>query len=142
MYIRVTVLPGNGDRSESRGGQDELYPQAKRGCCRAGGKSVSVLPGIHNQECNWRCRSGELDIIAEYEDGIVFIEVRSRSGAGVQGTPEESVDERKIRQVRNTAQVYLHMRGLNNPVISFDVIAVQLNRDLSIASLRHIREAF
>lgn len=94
------------------------------------------------REYNWRCRSGELDIIAEYEEALVFIEVRSRSGSGLQGTPEESVDERKIRQVRNTAQVYLHMQGLQDAVISFDVIAVQLNRDLSIAALRHIRRAF
>ncbi|NQX46155.1 YraN family protein [Paenibacillus tritici] len=94
------------------------------------------------KECNWRCRSGELDIIAEYEGGLIFIEVRSRSGSAAQGTAEESVDERKIRQVRNTAQVYLHMQNMHQAVISFDVIAVQLNADLSIASLRHIREAF
>ncbi|WNS44770.1 YraN family protein [Paenibacillus sp. MMS20-IR301] len=94
------------------------------------------------RECNWRCRSGELDVIAEHEGEIVFVEVRSRSGAGVQGTAEESVDNRKIRQVRNTAQVYLHMKALHLAVISFDVIAVQLNPDLSVASLRHIRKAF
>ncbi|AIQ30534.1 endonuclease [Paenibacillus sp. FSL P4-0081] len=127
----------------SHGADRTNYTRRQKGAAAEQAASLYLSSrGYIIRECNWRCRSGELDIIAEYEDGIVFIEVRSRSGAGVQGTPEESVDERKIRQVRNTAQVYLHMRGLNNPVISFDVIAVQLNRDLSIASLRHIREAF
>ena len=98
--------------------------------------------GYSIRDCNWRCRSGELDIVADHEAGIVFIEVRSRSGSGVQGTAAESVDERKIRQVRNTAQVYLHMQGLQDAAVTFDVIAVQLNADLSIASLQHIREAF
>jgi putative endonuclease len=93
-------------------------------------------------EANWRCRSGELDLIAEHGDALVFIEVRSRSGSPLQGTPEESVDIRKIRQVRNTAEVYLHMKGQEDRRISFDVISVQLNEDLSIAGLRHIREAF
>lgn len=91
---------------------------------------------------NWRCRSGELDIIADYGEGLVFIEVRSRSGSALRGTAEESVDARKIRQVRQTAGVYLHQQGIGQTNISFDVIAVQLNADLSVASLRHIRDAF
>lgn len=52
----------------------------------------------------------------------------------MQGTAEESVDARKIRQVRETARVYLHMQGLQPAAIAFDVIAVQLQPDLSIAS--------
>lgn len=93
-------------------------------------------------EQNWRCRTGELDIIAKSEDCIIFVEVRSRSGELLQGTPEESVNARKIKQVRSTAQVYLHMKGYEEQRVSFDVISCLLNEDLSIASLRHIREAF
>ncbi|AIQ47881.1 endonuclease [Paenibacillus sp. FSL R7-0273] len=93
-------------------------------------------------ERNWRCRSGELDLIAEYQGVLVFIEVRSRSGSPLPGTPEESVDARKIRKVRSTAKVYLHMRNQEECAVSFDVISVQLNPDLSVAALRHIREAF
>ncbi|MEK3943045.1 YraN family protein [Paenibacillus sp. FSL R7-0048] len=93
-------------------------------------------------ERNWRCRTGELDIIAEREDCIVVVEVRSRSGELLQGTPEESVNARKINQVRSTTQVYLHMKGYEERRVSFDVISVLLNDDLSLASLSHIREAF
>lgn len=93
-------------------------------------------------EANWHCRSGELDLIAEHEGSLVFVEVRSRSGSLLQGTPEESVDARKMRQVRSTAEVYLHMKGLEDRRVSFDVISVELNEDLSVAALRHIREAF
>ncbi|UQZ37315.1 YraN family protein [Paenibacillus sp. PK3_47] len=92
--------------------------------------------------CNWRCRSGELDIIAEHEGVLTFVEVRSRGGSLLQGTPEESVDMRKIRQVRSTAQVYLHQNSAEDRQVSFDVITVMLNEDLSIAELAHIREAF
>lgn len=98
--------------------------------------------GYRIRDTNWRCRSGELDIIAEYEEGLVFIEVRSRSGSPLRGTAEESVDARKIRQVRQTAGVYLHQQDMHQVTVTFDVIAVQLNADLSVASLRHIREAF
>ncbi|MNL65630.1 hypothetical protein D3C87_1899830 [compost metagenome] len=98
--------------------------------------------GYNIIDSNWRCRSGELDIIAEYGEVLIFVEVRSRSGSPLQGTPEESVDERKIRQVRATARVYLHMKGQEERRVSFDVITVMLNEDLGITSLHHIREAF
>lgn len=101
-----------------------------------------VSRGYSILDRNWRCRSGELDIIAENKGILIFIEVRSRSGTLLQGTPEESVNARKIHQVRSTAQVYLHMKGYEESKISFDVITVILNEDLSIASLGHIREAF
>lgn len=51
---------------------------------------------------NWRCRSGEIDLIARQEHILVFIEVRSRSSSKY-GTPAESVTPRKITQVRQTA---------------------------------------
>lgn len=52
------------------------------------------------------------------------------------------MNTRKIRQVRNTAEVYLHATGQEERQVSFDVISVLLNDDTSIAALRHIREAF
>ncbi|OBZ18402.1 endonuclease [Bacillus sp. FJAT-27264] len=93
-------------------------------------------------ERNWRCRSGEIDIIAEHEGSLVFVEVRSRSGTLRQGTPEESVNARKIQQVRNMALIYLHMTGQEERRILFDVIAVWLQEDLNVASMTHIRGAF
>lgn len=52
------------------------------------------------------------------------------------------MNARKINQVRSTTQVYLHMKGYEERRVSFDVISVLLNDDLSLASLSHIREAF
>lgn len=92
-------------------------------------------------ERNWSCRSGELDVIATKGPIILFVEVRSRSGSGF-GLPAESVDARKVRKVRQTAEVYLHRFGLSDREIRFDVIAVMLGRRLEIRSLDHIEEAF
>ncbi|WP_433708544.1 YraN family protein [Paenibacillus illinoisensis] len=92
-------------------------------------------------EQNWRCRRGEIDIIASDGDLLVFVEVRSRSGAGKYGTPQESVDLRKMKQVRSTAEVYLHMTGIKLQP-RFDIIAVMLNRTGDIVSVQHIANAF
>ncbi|MGG4034471.1 YraN family protein [Paenibacillus cisolokensis] len=91
---------------------------------------------------NWRCRSGELDLIATEGDRIVFVEVRSRRSVNRFGTPLESVDVRKQLQVRATAQVFLRARGLEHCKIRFDVIAVIIGPGGEIAELKHIEGAF
>ncbi|MEC0183409.1 YraN family protein [Paenibacillus peoriae] len=89
---------------------------------------------------NWRCRSGELDLIAKLEDTFVFIEVRSRSSSRF-GTPAESVTARKITQVRQTASVYLHMNGIGDAPIRFDMLAVRLTDEAAVVT-DHFIDAF
>ncbi len=91
---------------------------------------------------NWRCRSGELDIIAELDEQVVFIEVRTRKQGHAQGTASESVDMRKQLQVRTTAQVYLAAQRMHDRRVRFDVIAVTLFADGTVAELQHYKEAF
>lgn len=91
---------------------------------------------------NWRCRSGEIDIIACDADVLVFVEVRTRSGPDF-GTPEESVDQRKQRKVRHVSDVYLYMNSeAAYDEIRFDVIAVYADRDYQHADIHHIKDAF
>lgn len=91
---------------------------------------------------NWRCRSGEVDIIASREDLLIFIEVRSRSSNSGFGSPQESVDQRKIIQVRSTAAVYMQMNGEHARQVRFDVVAVMINHAGEIISINHVENAF
>lgn len=96
-------------------------------------------------ERNWRCRSGELDIVARQESALVFIEVRTRREASAHsfGSPAESVNHRKIMQVRNTAQVYLHQHGFTEElIIRFDMISVILGGGGRVAAIDHFVSAF
>ncbi|WP_336786034.1 YraN family protein [Paenibacillus sp. MMO-177] len=93
-------------------------------------------------ERNWRCRSGEIDIIATIDHMLVFVEVRTRRAGGRFGTAAESVDRRKQQQVALVAQVYLRMRQLTYPPMRFDVIAVTMSRDDAISEIKHIKAAF
>ncbi|MGG6313567.1 YraN family protein [Paenibacillus macerans] len=91
---------------------------------------------------NWRCRSGEIDLVASHGNTIVIVEVRSRSlSAAAFGTPAESITARKIRQVRDTAAVYLHQTGQSGANIRFDVVAVTFGSG-SEFNLEHIQSAF
>ncbi|WP_458119203.1 YraN family protein [Paenibacillus sp. Z6-24] len=90
---------------------------------------------------NWRCRSGELDIIAAVDGTIVIVEVRSRSGI-THGTAAESVDWRKQRQIRETAEVYAYATHQYNQRFRYDVITIQMNSAYQVVELEHIIEAF
>lgn len=99
--------------------------------------------GYFIKERNWRCRSGEIDIIAEHNRRLIFVEVRTRKLGSRFGTAAESVDRRKQQQVRETAQVYMRSSGLANPSIRFDVIAVSINRESgAIIEYKHYEGAF
>lgn len=72
---------------------------------------------------NWRCRLGELDIVAEDGGTLVFVEVRTRTSGGRFGSAAESVDLRKQRRLAAVAQVYLTMNDRHHAPIRFDVVA-------------------
>lgn len=101
-----------------------------------------IEKGYRVLERNWRCRFGELDIVAETGETLVVIEVRSRSGTASFGTPSESVNARKVMQVRNTAQQYVHHKRYYERPIRFDVISIILRPDLTPVSMEHIENAF
>ncbi|MCP1305903.1 YraN family protein [Paenibacillus tyrfis] len=98
--------------------------------------------GLKLRARNWRCRTGEIDLIAEDREILVFIEVRTRSIGGTFGTPQESVHARKQRQVMETAQVYMHMQRLQDKQVRFDVISIQTDPAGAVRELEHIRNAF
>ena len=71
---------------------------------------------------NWRCRAGELDIVAERDRTVVFVEVKTRSGTGY-GHPLESITAHKLVRLRRLAAAWC---AENGPVaaIRLDAIAV------------------
>ncbi|QMV40190.1 YraN family protein [Cohnella cholangitidis] len=92
---------------------------------------------------NWRCRSGELDLIARDGETLVFVEVRSRSNPSRFGTAVEAVTPRKCRQVRELATIYLKQRK-DDAILSvrFDVVAVTFGKDGGLVEVKHLQGAF
>jgi putative endonuclease len=72
---------------------------------------------------NHRCQRGEVDVIAEKGELLVFVEVRTRA-TSLFGAPEETVDGRKQRRVIAAARDYLAQRRGPARAARFDVIAV------------------
>ncbi len=90
-------------------------------------------------ERNYRCLFGEIDIIAQDGDCIVFVEVKSRRTCSF-GAPQLAVGYRKQRKISMVALKYIsekHMEGRN---ARFDVVAITLLS--SGESIEHIKNAF
>lgn len=79
--------------------------------------------GLRLRARNYRCRWGEIDLVMEAGDQVVFVEVRYRRHAGY-GGPAGSVDRRKRRRLVRTASDYLARQRLSDRPARFDVIAV------------------
>lgn len=74
---------------------------------------------------NWRHSHYEIDIIAQKEDKLHFIEVKTRSNKKF-GNPEESVGPKKMQNLMKAAEEFLHQ----NPgwkKIQYDVLSVNFN---------------
>jgi putative endonuclease len=75
---------------------------------------------------NWRCPEGELDIVAEQGESLVFVEVRTRRGDRF-GTPEESITPAKRAHLIAAAQAYLQAHSLQGCDWRIDVVAVEMS---------------
>ncbi|SFL46728.1 putative endonuclease [Paenibacillus sp. 1_12] len=93
-------------------------------------------------EKNWRCRTGEIDLIVMEDSCLVFVEVRTRSGSPLFGTPQESVNAKKQQQVMETAQFYVHRYQKQHLQLRFDVISIITTKTGTQVSLNHLVNAF
>ncbi len=76
----------------------------------------------------WRIVGGELDIVAEDEDGYAFVEVKTRQSKRV-GRPENAVTGRKLAFIHRAAEEWLAKEVGDKPVAwRVDVVAVELDR--------------
>ncbi len=79
--------------------------------------------GYEIEARNWRCATGELDIVAVRADLIAFVEVRSAT-TGYLDSPANTVLSSKQARVARAADAYLRARGRKPSHIRFDVAAV------------------
>jgi len=90
---------------------------------------------------NYRCQIGELDIVAEQNSTLVFVEVRTKSSHRF-GTPAESITRKKQTKLRQMAMVYLANQQLFGKACRFDVVCVEVDRAGKCERIEIIKEAF
>ena len=84
--------------------------------------------GYHIRHRRYRTRYGELDIVAQHDGVLVFVEVRAR-GSGRFGHPAASVTAQKQQRVAAMADAYLSLEGQHHRLCRFDVVAVETDAE-------------
>lgn len=97
--------------------------------------AVLTQKGYTKRETNWRCPLGEIDLIVEKDDLLVFVEVKLRRCMSY-GSAEEAVNKRKQMRLARVAAAYCKMHNVYNKDIRFDVISVMPE------GCDHIEDAF
>lgn len=113
---------------------------------KAKGDAGEIMAGKYLEEKgmkilqrNFRYDRGEIDIVAEDEGEIVFVEVKSRQ-THTFGSPEEAITPQKESYLQRTAEGYLLQRGLEDKSCRFDAIAIDWKG--GDPEIRHIKNAF
>ena len=83
--------------------------------------------GYRIWETNYRCPEGEVDLIAEDKDCLVFVEVRTRRSLEF-GSPEESITPTKRERLRAIVSQYLQTHDNLPQLCRIDVVAIELDR--------------
>ena len=89
---------------------------------------------------NWRCRRGEIDLVAQAGSVVVFVEVKTRRGRAL-GLPEEGLTPRKSRRLIELAQLYLAQQKLEDVEWRLDLVAVELDNSGKLLRCEHIANA-
>jgi putative endonuclease len=103
--------------------------------------AASYLKGLKYKiiQTNYRCRCGEIDIIARDGSVLVFVEVKARRDTSY-GPPQLSVTPFKQRQISKAALTYLSQNKQLEVPARFDVIALVLRNGEPVVN--HIKDAF
>src|SRR5258708_34840854 len=107
---------------------------ARQGLGRTGERMAGealVRQGYSILERNFRCQYGEVDLVAEHEGELVFVEVKTRRGMAY-GRPEEAVTFRKQQKILEVASYYLDVHDCSLRSWRIDVVAVEFYPDRKV----------
>ena len=96
--------------------------------------------GYEILEKNYKCKLGEIDVIARRRGRLAFIEIKTRTNTQF-GLPQEAVDLRKQVKIFEVAQWYLKEKKIEKTPVAVDVVAV-LWGEKKAPEMRLITDAF
>lgn len=95
------------------------------------------INGFQILKCNFMCRFGEIDLIAQKENYIHFIEVKTRKSKRIEAS--ESINLIKEKHIKKTAEYYTYINRIENKGIQFDAIEIYIEqKQLTINYLEEI----
>jgi putative endonuclease len=121
----------------------EPKPDPRRRLGQWGEKVAAIhleSQGLAILERNWRCRGGEIDLVARDGETIVFVEVKTRRGRDF-GAPEEALTPHKAQKLMQLGEIYMAEHDLDDVDWRIDLVAVELDGGGKLLRCDHIPNA-
>ena len=93
---------------------------------------------------NYRCTSGEIDLLVDHEDDLVAVEVKTRSSIDLEA-PEEAVTRWKLRRIVSALRAYAAATETDELLERHwrvDMVAIEMEADGSVRRCEHIRDVY
>lgn len=87
---------------------------------------------------NFSCNFGEIDLVVKDKKTLVFVEVKTRWSEKF-GAPEAAVTQSKLRSITKTAEIFVKYNPKLPKRLRIDVIAITVDSDGSLESIRHLK---
>ena len=118
--------------------------EARRELGQSGEAAASAFlqrRGMTILAANFRCAAGEIDLIGQENETVVFVEVKTRRSVAF-GPPKLAVHLRKQRQIVRAAEWFLAARRLTDVPCRFDVLGVTFPEADEDPRIEWVRDAF
>lgn len=119
--------------------RDSRQAVGRRG--EAAARAYLERRGVRIVAVNYSCAAGEIDLVGQERDTLLFIEVKTRT-SGTFGPPHLAVHRQKQRQIVRAAQWYLSERRRPDVACRFDVLAVTFPDGDGAPRIEWVRDAF
>jgi putative endonuclease len=129
--------------SSSAGNAGSPKQAARQGLGRTGERLAAealMSRGYRILERNFRCRHGEIDLVAEDEHDLIFVEVKARRGTSY-GLPEDALTFSKRSKLLEVASYYLDLHACSDRSWRIDVVAVQFSSSGKLEEIRIYQHA-
>lgn len=90
---------------------------------------------------NYRFGRREVDLVVRRGDVVAFVEVKTRAGRGF-GMPQEAITALKRREIEAVATDFLFRYRLEGVSVRFDAMAIEVDRELHVARVEHVEDAW
>ena len=81
----------------------------------------------------------EVDIIARHGEDLIFVEVKTRTSLTL-GQADEAVDSRKLNNLKEAVEYYVHEKKYDPARVRMDFIAIDIDKRRKIAKIKHYRD--
>ena len=102
-------------------------------------KSYLVKEGYTIIGTNVKTGYKEIDIIANFNNILIFIEVKTRTSTTF-GQADQAISRKKINNFKKAIELYIYRKNYNPNCVRADLIAIDINRSKETAKIKHYKE--